>query len=169
MSSLKEKLLLMSLDELEDELIESNNNYVKQLVIKKIIKKKEDEIKNKVKIKKTKKRKSRNSFEKMREEKEYLRAEDFLDDILAIDDDIQEEEQKEEINYDPLLIDEVRKDAINNRVMDRLNSDIFIKKTSLKRKKIESPYVDNSDDYYDNPSRLGIDPYDFSNRRFIKN
>ena len=38
MSSLKEKLLLMSLDELEDELIESNNNYVKQLVIKKIIK-----------------------------------------------------------------------------------------------------------------------------------
>lgn len=61
--------------------------------------------------------------------------------------------QKED-TYDDLLKHEVIKDHINNNLMERMNSEIFIRKNKQTKKSFISPYVDignNLNDVY-NPS-----------------
>lgn len=163
-SKLKDKLYSMSVSELKKEINNQPNNYIRTIAIQKIINYKVNEqkiLENKIKEKKKKElekqkllllkkqEKNRKKIKKKEELNEIIKAEDFLEDILTIDDlqldnnDNNENNNKtnRQLIYDKLLEEEVKKDLINNRVMDRLNSNIHIAKNK-KNKQLESPYLD---------------------------
>lgn len=166
---MKNVLMNKTVQELQDELDDCEPNSLKFRAIKHILE-----------IKKNKNNKTKS---KTHNTKDTSNTKDTFDitgtfDITDImkeefplrEDDFEDTEDDIEMDYDPILLNEVKKDSINNRVMSRMNSDIIIKNANKKRKRrrIETPYVDYRDSQYANPFDEGLDPYDFSNRRFLR-
>lgn len=201
----------MSYNELEDELLNCDNNPIKEMIIRKLMKHKL-EISNRSKpvpIRPTSRSKSKNkpkpkpkSRSQAEDTTEY-NLDDLLDEIQSLDSDLDIDSDSEYIenikdeNIDDLLSSvmfdsdivhnkqpsnqnnnnksredyrekfldnkfkgEIERDVVNNHLMDRLSSDIYIKNLKDNRnrdKTIVSPFSDTPDGNYA--------PYQTNNRR----
>ncbi len=199
------KIKNMSFDQLREELSLCKNNPVKELIIRKMMKNRYLELKNrKQRLINQRKMKELSRIEEANYQRQFnnnLENENIVDDNLVDElfEDIQrlknrdndmvdifnESDFKPLPNHGPLnaldpnasLYDrkfkqEIEKDHMNNHLMDRLNSDIDIKKMSKRNKKknFDMPFSNNIDANYAsiNSDEGIILSNDFSSRRLYR-
>lgn len=192
MDSYVDKINRMTFRELRDELSLSSDNPVKNLLIRKLMKKKyleykkrkEDAMKSKV-IKPKKQLKNKGASDEI----SIRLANELLDDIQRNDgDDIMEivgEFNENDFKmhgplndldprarlYDKKFAGEIERDQLNNSLMNRMNSDIYIQDMRKnKRKTFETPFSNEPDEkhapYHNDPTIIPGD--DFTTKsRFI--
>jgi hypothetical protein len=180
------KIKLMTFEELRNELSLTDGNQIKELIIRKMMKKKYYKYKNKKKLLKNMENEEIEIVDYLindiNDQKRSNSIMDIIDDdIQLFDQQINENHDKLDNNHGPLneldprarmydkkFSEEIEKDGINNNLMSRLNSDIFINKTSKQvRKKFDSPFSNNADNKYASFHQpKNIPNNDFGNIRF---
>jgi hypothetical protein len=171
----------MTLAELNMELAESDGNPVKQLIIKKIINQKQQKrIIGPAKLNKQTEQSYINKIEKEQQDiadhlvNKYCNDDeddlDFIDSLIDRDNqDNKYDQDNDSPDEDIKFKQEINRDKVNNKLTDRLNSDIDIIKNYKNRTKNKSnmlsPFAstDNSSEFASWQNMNNIPSNDFSN------
>jgi len=164
----------MSFNELRDELMNCDNNPIKEYLIRRLMKEKYiyyKKRKNYIINKRHQLEKERyelfkkhieNSIEEQ-EEPVYLKDDDYISPLE--NSDIRNHNFSN--LYDKKFTNEIEKDRVNNNLMDRMNSELEIRKFNSNVKKDFEPPYDSAGKSLVNINT--ITPNNFSSKRIIRN